>query len=124
MLQRGQSAGHPWTPRDSTNLMYFNYSMIVPSRCGYFLTHSHCRNSCDKADPKRIIKLLRFQNVADLSKCIVDTYERLDSSVQYEIQQFLVESSGIPEDENLRVVSAHKSEYQHVVCRKISTIFK
>ena len=35
--------------------------------------------------------------------------------MQYEIQQLLVESNGIPEQEKRRVVSAHKSEYQHAV---------
>ena len=33
----------------------------------------------------------------------------------YEIQEILVDSSGIPEKENQRVMSAHKSEYQHEV---------
>ena len=56
---------------------------------------------------------MRFQNVVDLSKYIIDTCDRLGSSVQYEIQQLLVESNGIPEEEKRRVVSAHKSKYRH-----------
>ena len=68
-----------------------------------------------KADPKRSAILLRFQNVVDLAKYIIDTYDRLGSSVQYEIQQLLVEYNGIPQEEKRRVLSAHKSEYQHAV---------
>ena len=32
-----------------------------------------------------------------------------------EIQQLLVENNGIPEEEKRRVMSAHKTEYQHPV---------
>ena len=35
--------------------------------------------------------------------------------MQYEIQQLLVESNGIPEEEKRRAVIAHISEYQHAV---------
>ena len=35
--------------------------------------------------------------------------------MQHEIQQLLVESKGIPEEEKRTVVSGHKSEYQHAV---------
>ena len=45
----------------------------------------------------------------------IDTYDRLGSSVQYLIQQLLVESNGIPEEAKCRVVSSHKSKYQHAV---------
>ena len=58
---------------------------------------------------------MRFQKVTDLSKYIIDTYDRLGSSVQYEIQQLLVKSSDIPKEEKRRVVSAHKCKYQHAV---------
>ena len=58
---------------------------------------------------------MRFQNVIDLSKYIIDIYDRLGRSVQYEIQQLLVENNGIPEEEKRRVTSTHKSEYQHTV---------
>ena len=71
---------------------------IIPSRCGYFLTDSHSKNSSGKADPKGRAILLRFQNVIGLSKYIIDTYDRIGSSVQYEIQQLFVESNGIPEE--------------------------
>ena len=50
-----------------------------------------------------------------MSKYFIDTYDRLDSSVQYEIQQLLVKSNGIPEEEKCRVVSVHKCEYQDAV---------
>ena len=33
--------------------------------------------------------------------------------MQYEFQELLVESTGIPEEEKSRVVSAEKSEFQH-----------
>ena len=80
-----------------------------------FLINSYSRNSSEKFDPKGSAILLRFQNVVDLSKNITDTCGRLDSSVQYEIQQLLLERNGTPEEEKRRVVSAHKSEYQHAV---------
>ena len=54
------------------------------------------RNSSGKADPEKSAILIRFQNVSDLSKYIIDTYDR---SVQYEIQQLLVESNGMSEEE-------------------------
>ena len=57
------------------------------------------RNSSGKADPEKRAILIRFQNVSDLSKYIIDTYDRLGSSVQYEIQQLLVESNGMSEEE-------------------------
>ena len=57
------------------------------------------RNSSGKADPEKSAILIRFQNVSDLSKYIIDTYDRLGSSVQYEIQQLLVESNGMSEEE-------------------------
>ena len=57
------------------------------------------RNSSGKADPEKSAILIRFQNVSDLSKYIIDTYGRLGSSVQYEIQQLLVESNGMSEEE-------------------------
>ena len=74
----------------------------------------HSQNSSGKADPEESAILLRFQNIVDLSKYIIDTYDRLGSSVQYEIQQLLFETSGIPEEEKRRVVSSHKSQYQLV----------
>ena len=58
---------------------------------------------------------MRFHNVIDSSKYIIDTYDRLGRSVKYEIQQLLVENNGIPEEEKRRVMSAHKTEYQHPV---------
>ena len=64
---------------------------IIPSRWGYFLIDLHSRISSDKADPEESTILLKFQNVVDLSKYIIDTYDRLDSYVQYEIQQLFVE---------------------------------
>ena len=82
---------------------------IIPSRCGYFLIDSHSRNSSGKPDPEGFAILLRFQNVVDLSKNIIDTYDRLGSSVQYEIHQLLVESNGMPEEEKPTVMSVHKS---------------
>ena len=57
------------------------------------------RSSSGKADPEKSAILIRFQNVSDLSKYIIDTYDRLGSSVQYEIQQLLVESNGMSEEE-------------------------
>ena len=57
------------------------------------------RNSSGKADPEKSDILIRFQNVSDLSKYIIDTYDRLGSSVQYEILQLLVESNGMSEEE-------------------------
>ena len=54
-------------------------------------------------------------NVIDLSKYTIDTYDRLGSSVQYEIQQILVENTGIPEEKKRRAMSADKSDYQHAV---------
>ena len=57
------------------------------------------RNSSGKADPEKSAILIKFQNVSDLSKYIIDTYDRLGSSVQYEIQQLLVESNGMSEEE-------------------------
>ena len=72
-------------------------------------------NSSGKADPEKSAILIRFQNVSDLSKYIIDTYDRLGSSVQYEIQQLLVESNGMSEEETRWVVKARKSEYQHTV---------
>ena len=57
------------------------------------------RNSSGKADPEKSAILIRFQDVSDLSKYIIDTYDRLGSSVQYEIQQLLVESNGMSEEE-------------------------
>ena len=57
------------------------------------------RNSSGKADPEKSAILIRFQNVSDLSKYIIDTYDRLGSSVQYEIQQLLVESNDMSEEE-------------------------
>ena len=53
--------------------------------------------------------LLIYQNI------LLILNNRLGRSVQYEIQETLVDSSGIPEKEKQRVVSAHKSEYQHAV---------
>ena len=50
-----------------------------------------------------------------MSKCIIDTHDRLGSSAQYEIQQHLVQSNDIAEEEKPRVMSAHKSEYLHAV---------
>ena len=57
------------------------------------------RNSSGKPDPEKRAILIRFQNVSDLSKYIIDTYDRLGSSVQYEILQLLVESNGMSEEE-------------------------
>ena len=74
----------------------------------------HSQNSSGKADPEESAILLRFQNIVDLSKYIIGTYDRLGSSVQYEIQQLLFETNGIPEEEKRRVVSSHKSQYQLV----------
>ena len=68
-----------------------------------------------KADPEGSTILLRFQNVVDLSKYIIDNYDRSSSSAQYEIQQLLVKNNGIPEEEKRRVESAYKSKYQHAV---------
>ena len=90
------------------------YISVIPSSRGYFMLDSHSRNSSVKADPKGSAILLRFQNVVDLAKYIIDTY-RLGCSVQYEIQQRLVESNCIPEEEKRRAVSAHKYEYQYAV---------
>ena len=81
----------------------------------HFLTDSHSRNSSGKAHSEGSAIELNFLNVVDLSKYIIYTYNRLGSSVQYEIQQLFVESNGTPEAEKRRVVSAHKSEYQHEV---------
>ena len=88
---------------------------IIPSRCGYFLIDSHSRNSNGMTDPEGSAMLLRFQNVVELSKYIIETYDRIGSSLQYEIQQLLVETNGIPEKEKRRVVSSHEFEYQHAV---------
>ena len=88
---------------------------VIPSKCGYFVVDSHSRNSSGKADLRGSAILLRFQSVVDLSKYIIDTYDRSGKSVQYEIQEILVDSSGIPQKEKQRVVSSHKSEYQHAV---------
>ena len=60
---------------------------------------SHSLNSSGKADPEGSAILLRFCNVIDSSKYIIDTYDRLGRSVKYEIQQLLVENNGIPEEE-------------------------
>ena len=67
------------------------FNSISPSRCEYFLIDLHSRNSTGKADPEESTILLRFQNVADLSKYIIDTYDRLDSCVQFEIQPIFFE---------------------------------
>ena len=88
---------------------------VIPSKCGYFVIDSHSRNSSGKADPRGSAILLRFQSVVELSKYIIDTHDRLGTSVQHEIQEILVDSIGIPEIEKQRVVSAHKSEYQYAV---------
>ena len=79
------------------------------------VNNSHSGNSSGKVDPRGSAILLSFQNVVDLSKYIIDTYDSLGRSVQYKIQEILVDSSGIPEKQKQRVVSAHKSEYQHAV---------
>ena len=70
---------------------------VILSKCGCFVIDSHNRSRSGKADPRGSGILLRFQNVVDLSKYINDTYDRLGRSVQYEIQEILVYSSGIPE---------------------------
>ena len=102
---------------NSTGLLLLTQGVcisIIPSRCGHCLIDSHSQNSCGKADPEGSPMLLRFLNVVLLSKYIIDTYDRLGSSVQYEIKQLLVESNVIPDEEKC-VVNAHKSEYQHAV---------
>ena len=81
------------------------YTSFIPSRCGYCLIDSHSQNKIGKADPEGSAILLRFQNVADLLKYIIDSYDRLGSSVQYETQQLLLESNGISEEEKRRVVN-------------------
>ena len=77
---------------------------------GFLLIESHSQKSSGSAHPKGSVILLYFQNVGDLSRYIIDTYDRLGSSLQYEIQQLLVESNGIPEEKH-RIVSAHKAGY-------------
>ena len=58
---------------------------VIPSKCGYFAIDSHSRNSSGKANARGSAILLRFQNIVDLSKYIINTYDRLGRSVQYEI---------------------------------------
>ena len=56
-----------------------------------------------------------MHRVVDLSEYIIDTYDRLGRSVQYEIQEILVDSNDIPEKGKQKTAIAHKSEYQHAV---------
>ena len=58
---------------------------VIPSKCGYLVIDSHSRKSSGKADPRGSAILLRFENVVDLSKYIIDTCDRWGRSVQYEI---------------------------------------
>ena len=73
---------------------------VIPSKCDYFVIDSHSRNIIVKADAKGSAILLRIQNDVHLSKYIIDTYDRLGRSMQYEIQEIFFGSSGTPEKEN------------------------
>ena len=56
---------------------------------------------------------MKFQNVVELSKYIIEIYSRSGSLIQYRIRQVLIKVDEISNDEKRKVVVAHKSEYQN-----------